>query len=87
VLVGDMAMVGPRPVVEEELRLFGSDAEVLLSARPGVFGEWTSRGRNRPPYPERARLEVEWVRKRSSAGNIVILLRSVVAVLSGQADG
>jgi lipopolysaccharide/colanic/teichoic acid biosynthesis glycosyltransferase len=87
VLVGDMALVGPRPVVAEELELFGADVDVLLSTRPGVFGEWTSRGRKRPPYPERARLEVEWVRNRSPIRDLRILLRSVAVVLCGQEDG
>jgi lipopolysaccharide/colanic/teichoic acid biosynthesis glycosyltransferase len=86
VLLGDMSLVGPRPIVEEELELFGEDAAVLLSARPGVVGEWTSRGRGRPPYPERARIEVEWVRRRDVRRDLVILLRSVGAVLRGQED-
>jgi lipopolysaccharide/colanic/teichoic acid biosynthesis glycosyltransferase len=87
VLIGDMSLVGPRPVVEEELSLFGKDAAVLLSTRPGVFGEWTSRGRRRPPYPERARIEVDWVRNRSVRRDVVILIRSMRTILRGQAEG
>jgi exopolysaccharide production protein ExoY len=87
VLIGDMSLIGPRPIVEEELALFGRDAGVLLSTRPGVFGEWTSRGRRRPPYPERARLEVEWVRNRGPRRDLLILLRSLDVVLRGQQDG
>jgi lipopolysaccharide/colanic/teichoic acid biosynthesis glycosyltransferase len=87
VLIGDMSLVGPRPVVEDELELFGDDVEVLLSTRPGVFGEWTSLGRARPPYPERARIEVEWGRSRGPLRDLRILLRSVAVVLRGQEDG
>jgi exopolysaccharide production protein ExoY len=87
VLKGEMSLVGPRPIVEEELRRYGRDAPLLLSARPGIFGEWTSRGRMRPPYPERARIEVEWVRRRSWRGDLGILARSVRVVLQGQEDG
>ena len=86
VLVGEMSLVGPRPVVEEELRLF-DDVDLLLSVRPGVFGEWTSRGRRRPPYPERARVELEWVRNRNPLRDLTILLRSARVVLRGQDDG
>jgi lipopolysaccharide/colanic/teichoic acid biosynthesis glycosyltransferase len=85
VLVGDMSLVGPRPVVAEELELF-DDVELLLSVRPGVFGEWTSRGRRRPPYPERARVELEWVRNRNALRDLAILLRSTRVVLRGQQD-
>jgi exopolysaccharide production protein ExoY len=87
VLLGDMSLVGPRPIVPEELELFGRDAKTLLSVRPGIFGAWTSLGRRRPPYPERARVEVEWVRRRSARGDALILLRSVGVVLRGQREG
>ena len=47
VLRGDMSLVGPRPLVPREVELFGEHAPALLDRRPGVFGEWTSRGRAR----------------------------------------
>ncbi len=87
VLAGCMGLVGPRPIVPEELDLFGEDRETLLGVKPGIFGAWNSRGRARPPYPERARIEVEYVRGRSWRGDLAILVRSVVAVLQGQRDG
>ena len=86
VLTGDMALVGPRPVVPAELDLFEDGASVLLEVKPGVFGAWNSLGRARPPYPERARLEVEYVRERSLARDVRILGRSVLAVLQGQGE-
>ncbi|MBX6364986.1 MAG: sugar transferase [Gemmatimonadetes bacterium] len=86
VLAGSMSLFGPRPVVEEELRHYGEHAAEFLSARPGLFGEWTSRGRRRPPYPERARLELEYVRDPSLGRNLRILLRSIPVVLRGQED-
>jgi exopolysaccharide production protein ExoY len=86
VLRGDMALIGPRPLVPEEIDLFGSDVPELLAHRPGLFGEWTSRGRRRPPYPERVRIEMLWVRDPSMARGARILARSVLAVLSGQGE-
>ena len=86
VLGGTMSLVGPRPIVPAELELFGAGAETLLEVRPGVFGAWNSLGRRRPPYPERARVELEYVRRRRTWGDLVILARSVLAVLQGQGD-
>lgn len=86
VLKGDMSLVGPRPVVEDELELFGDDREVLLVRKPGVFGEWTSRGRRRPDYPERARMEVEYVRNAGPHRDLRILARSVLVLLRGQGE-
>lgn len=87
VLAGDMALVGPRPVIEEELELFAPDVELLLSVRPGLFGAWTSRGNRRPPYPERARVELEYVRDPSLRRDLAILLRSIPVVLRGYRNG
>lgn len=83
VLNGTMSLVGPRPVVREELVHFEPAVGELLSVKPGIFGEWNSRGRRRPDYPERARLELEYVRRRSLRRDLRILLRSVPAVLRG----
>lgn len=86
VLKGDMSLVGPRPIVPDELALFGPDADTLLAVKPGVFGAWNSRGRERPPYPTRAELELDYVRNRGWTRDLVILVRSVRAVLQGQRD-
>lgn len=84
VLGGTMSLVGPRPVVPDELTEYEPYADELLSVRPGLFGAWTSRGRKRPAYPERARLELQYVRNHTLAGDLSILIRSVPAVMSGQ---
>jgi lipopolysaccharide/colanic/teichoic acid biosynthesis glycosyltransferase len=86
VLAGSMSLVGPRPIVEGELAHYGEAAAELLSARPGIFGAWTSRGRGRPPYPERARLELGYVRTRTAADDLRILLRCLPVVLRGQGE-
>ena len=84
VLRGDMSLVGPRPVVPSELELFGVHAARMLRHRPGLFGEWTSRGRRRPPYPERVRVEMEYVNDPSLNRSLRILARSFATVLRGQ---
>lgn len=86
VLRGEMSIIGPRPIVEDELPLFGPSATELHRVRPGIFGAWNSLGRSRPPYPERASLELRYVRERSLAWDLRILARSVHAVLQGESD-
>lgn len=86
VLGGTMSLIGPRPVVPCELREYGDEADELLGVRPGIIGEWTSRGRQRPEYPERARLELDYVRNRSPVRDLAILVRTVPVVLRGQSN-
>ena len=83
VLQGSMSLVGPRPVVPDELAEYGPHGQDLLRVRPGITGAWTSLGLRRPDYPERARLELDYVRNRSLRGDLGILLRSMPAVLQG----
>jgi len=84
VLNGTMSLVGPRPIVEEEMRNYGYRAAELLTARPGIFGAWAAEGRARPPYPERVHIELDYVRRPSLLRDVVILARSVPVVLLGQ---
>lgn len=81
VLRGEMSLVGPRPIVPEELVHYGAQRALLCSVRPGVTGAWAVGGRSRINYPERAAIELEYVRQWSLAGDLVILARTVVAVL------
>jgi lipopolysaccharide/colanic/teichoic acid biosynthesis glycosyltransferase len=86
VIGGSMSLIGPRPVVAVELEEFGERALELLRAKPGLIGAWTSRGRARPDYPERAAIELEYVQNRSAGRDLAILLRSIPVVLKGQDD-
>jgi exopolysaccharide production protein ExoY len=87
VIVGRMSLVGPRPIVPSELEHYGPAAGELLRERPGIVGAWTSHGRARPAYPERAAVELQYVRTRSPATDLRILARSIPVVLRGQDDG
>jgi lipopolysaccharide/colanic/teichoic acid biosynthesis glycosyltransferase len=87
VLNGTMSLVGPRPIVPDELECFGPDAHQLLRVKPGIFGAWTAMGAERPDYPERAGLELSYVREHTFGRDLAILLRSVPVVLRGEEDG
>ena len=59
VLAGQMSVIGPRPVVEEELAAYGDDAGELLSAKPGITGWWQVQARNDATYGDGSRQEQE----------------------------
>jgi len=81
VLKGDMSLVGPRPVVMEELKEYGLKTEDFLSVKPGVTGYWQVSGRSGVGYPERVDLELYYVYNQSIVMDIKILLKTVVSVL------
>jgi len=81
VLRGDMALVGPRPVVPDEVAMYGEYSRMLLRTKPGLTGEWQVTGRSMIPYPERARLDLEYVATRSLSDDLRILLLTIPAVL------
>ena len=80
VLRGDMSLVGPRPIVHAELVHYESTQDTLLSVRPGLTGAWAVRGRSQIGYPQRADIELEYVRRWTLLGDLAILARTVVAV-------
>lgn len=87
VLRGEMSLVGPRPVVREELACYGDGWRILLSRRPGLMGAWTAEGPRRPDYPERARLELEYVRRAGFGTDLRILARTLLAPFRRRAGG
>jgi exopolysaccharide biosynthesis polyprenyl glycosylphosphotransferase len=82
VLVGDMSLVGPRPVVPAELEEYGERQRVLLSLKPGLAGAWAVNGRSRVGYPQRARIELGYVCNWRFGLDLLILLRTLPAVLA-----
>lgn len=81
VLVGEMSLVGPRPVVEEELAVYGEDKDLMLSVKPGLTGAWAVSGRQSVGYPERCELELGYVRDRTLWRDLEIVLRTTAVVL------
>lgn len=81
VLQGEMSLVGPRPIVAEELTHYRGEMLTLLSVRPGITGAWAVNGRNDLPYPQRATLELAYVRTRSFRQDLRILAQTIGVVL------
>ena len=77
-----MSFVGPRPVVEEELRQhYGAAAADYMAVRPGITGLWQVSGRSDTSYEQRVALDRRYVQELSLRNDIVILARTVPAVL------
>jgi lipopolysaccharide/colanic/teichoic acid biosynthesis glycosyltransferase len=81
VLRGDMSLVGPRPLVGPELDHYADRAIALLSVKPGMTGLWQVSGRSRVGYPERADIDMDYVRSWSLLRDLWILAMTVPAVL------
>lgn len=83
VLCGNMSLVGPRPVTEDELERFGSGAALILRAAPGITGLWAVSGRSDISYDERVELECRYVTDWSLRLDLSILIRTVPVVIRG----
>ena len=85
VLCGEMALIGPRPIVDEEVKYYGSSYETFASVRPGITGLWQVSGRSDTDYDRRVALDTYYVINWSPWLDIWILLRTalVVALMRG----
>ncbi|WP_072714042.1 undecaprenyl-phosphate galactose phosphotransferase WbaP [Rhodothermus profundi] len=83
VLRGELSLVGPRPIVEEEARKYGDKFDLYLRVKPGVTGIWQVSGRNDTSYEYRVMLDSFYVRNWSIWLDLVILIRTIRVVLQG----
>lgn len=81
ILRGEMSIVGPRPIVENEINKYGEFYRDYCAVRPGLTGLWQVEGRSNTTYEERVQLDVKYSRTRNFKGDVVIMLRTVPAVL------
>jgi exopolysaccharide production protein ExoY len=81
VLCGEMSLVGPRPIVEAEMHLYGDLFDYYLAATPGVSGFWQVSGRSDLSYRKRAELDAIYVGTWSLSSDLAILLQTIPAVL------
>ena len=77
----DMALVGPRPIVEKEISYYGSAFEIFSSVRPGITGLWQASGRSDTDYAERVSLDVNYVLNWSPWLDVWIVFKTVRSVL------
>lgn len=84
VLRGDMSLVGPRPVVRDELDLYGNAAVYYLKSRPGLTGLWQISGRNDVSYMARVAFDRQYVENWSLAYDLLIIVKTFPAVISSR---
>lgn len=82
VWVGTLSLVGPRPILEEELHYYGENAATFFALKPGLTGLWQISGRSDIGFEEKVKLDIYYVEHWSLWLDIKILLRTVLAVLS-----
>lgn len=81
VLKGELSIVGPRPITLEEVEKFGEQKQLLLSIKPGIVGAWTANGRSNVEYEERIRLELDYIKNLSLKTDIIIIFKTIIAVI------
>lgn len=83
VLVGEMSLVGPRPVTGDELEVhYGTGREAYLAVRPGLTGLWQASGRNEIGYQRRVEMDAWYVRNWSTWIDIVLMAKTIPTLLS-----
>lgn len=82
-ILGNMSVVGPRPVVNEETMLYGEARDAFLSVKPGLTGYWAAYADKDTSYEDgsRQKMELYYVGNRSAALDIRIIFRTVITVI------
>jgi lipopolysaccharide/colanic/teichoic acid biosynthesis glycosyltransferase len=84
VLVGEMSLVGPRPIVTEEIDRYREDFALYRKVKPGITGLWQISGRNDTTYHQRVHLDAYYVRNWSVWLDLFVLSRTAWAVVFGR---
>lgn len=87
VLMGDMSVVGPRPLVQDELSKYGSAIERVLSVRPGIAGLWQVSGRNDIPYTKRVQIDASYVKRMSFLLDLHLIFKTILVVIFPKGNG
>lgn len=87
VLKGEMSVVGPRPLVPEEIDRYGTAIDLVLTIRPGITGLWQVSGRNDIPYAQRIRIDVKYVNRRNFWLDFRIILKTILVMIVPKNNG
>ena len=81
ILKGDMSIIGPRPVVNDEIEKYGNQKAKFLSVKPGLTGYWAANGRSATTYEDRIKLELYYIDHCSLLLDIKIFFKTILSVL------
>lgn len=81
ILKGDLSIIGPRPIIEEEIKKYGPNRTKFLSVKPGLTGYWQANGRSNTTYEDRIKMELYYVDNMSFWLDIKIFFKTILVVL------
>ncbi len=81
ILLGNMTLIGPRPVIEVELEKYGFHKDKFLSVTPGLTGYWQANGRSNTTYEERIKMDMYYIDHMNVFLDIKIVFQTVRSVL------
>ena len=81
ILKGDLSIVGPRPVIQDEVEKYGNNKDKFLSVTPGLTGYWAANGRSTTTYPQRMTMELYYVDNISWKLDMKIIFKTFVSVI------
>ena len=81
IMKGDLSIIGPRPVIEEELEKYGENKEKFLSVTPGLTGYWQANGRSSTTYEQRMEMELYYIDHISPKLDFKIFFKTIEAVI------
>lgn len=84
ILKGDLSIVGPRPIVEAETKIYGGYKDMLLSVKPGLTGFWAANGRSNTNYKRRRAMEIYYIKNRSLLFDIKIIFKTIISVFKAE---
>jgi lipopolysaccharide/colanic/teichoic acid biosynthesis glycosyltransferase len=87
VLKGEMSVVGPRPLVPEEIARYGDKIDRVLTIRPGITGLWQVSGRNDIPYEQRIKIDVSYVKRRNFWLDLRIVCKTILLTILPKNNG
>lgn len=81
IIKGELSIIGPRPVVQEELEKYGQNAQKFLSVTPGLTGYWAANGRSCTSYEQRMEMELFYVDNLSFKMDMKVFFKTIGAVI------
>lgn len=81
IIKGDLSIIGPRPVIEEELEKYGDNKDKFLSVTPGLTGYWQANGRSSTTYEQRMEMELYYIDNISPKLDIKIFFKTIESVI------
>jgi len=84
VLKGDMSLVGPRPPLPREVMEYTLEDRKRLHVKPGITCLWQIKGRSEIPFHQQVQLDMQYIRSQGIKNDLLILLKTIPAVISGR---